>query len=277
MILIFAQSRFFHKQGAVAGVFVVVGIAVAALIAGLILCIRRKRASNRRRRWLAGIQQQHPRPIIFSSSANPFQDPSYEQEQEEEKTAEPTGQSVNSHHGDARWVRNSPDHLLGDGQVTRNFRTLPSFTLYPDPYPLPLANNANVIPLDYNERRNGISQAIEVPDRARFRHSYTPSTPSVYPATLAAEEDVHFPAEVEPSKLLQREAATPRESNVPVPPRPPRSHLRESAKYLSYAPPTPPTSASSNSHGSNPPSPISEHLPQDLFTRRTLLDVRSLT
>lgn len=258
-----------------AGVFVVVGIAVAAIIAGLIVCVRRKRRSNRRRRWLAGMQQQQPQPVAFVGLGNPFQDPTYENEHK----SEPLGQSRSAPQDDtprAQWNRGSPDHLLSDNETARRYSAFPQgpYTLYPDPYPLSMPNNGNTNASDYSEHRNiGQTYPTDAPDRSRFRHSYTPSTPSVYPATLAAEEDVHFPADAEPSKPMQRESA------VAAPPRPPRSHLRESGKYASYAPPTPPTTASSHSHAtdSNPPSPISEHRPQDVFTRRTLLDVGTFT
>ena len=253
--------------------------AAAAIIAGLIVCIRRKRRSNRRRRWLAGMQQPHlePQPVAFLGLGNPFQDPVYENEPK----SEPLGQSHSAPQDDTlrpQWNRGSPDHLLSDNETTRRYSAFPEgpYTLYPDPYPLSLPNSGTTNPTEFSGRRNiGQTYPTDAPDRSRFRHSYTPSTPSVYPATLAAEEDVHFPADVEPSKPMQRQSA------IAAPPRPPRSHLRESGKYASYVPPTPPTTASGSSHShetdSNPPSPISEHRPQDVFTRRTLLDVRTFT
>lgn len=259
--------RFFHNQGVVAGVFVVVGIAVAALIAGLIFCIRRKRRSNRRKRWLAGMQQQMP-PTF---ATNPFQDSTYEQEHKGELI-----QPERSVEGDVQWDRTSPDLLLAEAQKSRQYRNLlpqGPFSLYPDPYPI--AKLSNVAPSSPQEHPNfGLAYSMDMPDRSRFRHSYTPSTPSIYPATLPLDDD-------DRRKIDEEAIVKPpqRESSKPTPPRPPRSHLRESAKGLSYAPPTPPTSNSSHANDSNPPSPISISEPrtQDPFSRRTFLDVSAVT
>ncbi len=106
--------------------------------------------------------------------------------------------------------RGSPDHLLSNNETTRRYSAFPEgpYTLYPDPYPLSLPNSGTTNPTEFSERRNvGQTYPTDPPERSRFRHSYTPSTPSVYPATLAAEEDVHFPADVEPSKPMQRQSA----------------------------------------------------------------------
>ncbi|KAF8971345.1 hypothetical protein BDZ97DRAFT_1786025 [Flammula alnicola] len=264
-----SSSGLFHKQGAVAGIFVVVGLVVASLIAGLIFCIRRKRRADRRRRWLAGMQQQRP----LSFPRDPFQDPNDDQDRGGEpmmRTVD-SGQSGQSGQGDVQWGRTSPALLLGGEPTAHEYRNFGhrGASLYPDPHPMfNPTNMVDFVELERQEQQNvGLAHSLDVPNRAYFRHSMAPSTPSIYPATLPPDEDDHREAEEAISKLAQRESV------VPVPPRPPRSHLRESAKSLNYgAPPTPPTSVSSASH-SNPPSPISESHPYDLFTRRTLLDV----
>jgi len=262
-----SNTGFFQKQGVVAGVFVVVGIAIAALVAGLIFCIRRKRRRNRRMRWLAGMQQQMP-PTF---TANPFQDPTIEREHKGEIIEpERSERSVQETH---QWDRASPDLLLSEAQKSRQYRNLlpqGPFSLYPDPYPIALLSN--VAPASPQEHPNfGLAHSTDMPDRSRFRHSYTPSTPSIYPATLPLDNDDRH--EIDEEAIVK---PVQRESSKPTPPRPPRSHLRESAKGLSYAPLTPPTSNSSHGSDSNPPSPISmsEMRTQDAFTRRTFLDVR---
>ncbi|KAF9475978.1 hypothetical protein BDN70DRAFT_200116 [Pholiota conissans] len=271
-----ADNGFFHKQALVAGVFVVVGVAIAAVIAGLIVCFRRRRRSIRRQRWLASMQQ--PRPPTFA--ADPFQDPTEIEPKHHVGALLTPERSVRSVQEEPHWDRTSPDLLLSEAQTARQYRNLlprGPFSLYPDPYPIAKLTSHMPPPLSPQEHAQFVqaysTDAPTPPDRSRFRHSYTPSTPSIYPATLPLEDDDHVP--VEESIAKPAADVTQRESSVPVPPRPPRSHLRESAKGLSYAPPTPPTSNSSHANDSDPPSPISmsEARTQDFVTRRTFLDV----
>jgi len=99
------------------------------------------------------------------------------------------------------------------------------------------------------------------------------STPSIYPPSLPANDDLVTPVSPTVNKITMEQP----ERAVLPPPRPPRSHLRDTLKRaLEYAPLTPPASISSHA-GSAPETPVSEasnKSPQDLLSRRTLLDVR---
>ncbi len=112
--------------------------------------------------------------------------------------------------------------------------------------------------------------------------SIAPSSPSIYPESLPPVDDSPNTVGPEsklqirsyPEPLLRRALSVPGHGDVP--PRPPRSHLRESYKPGDIIPLTPPTSMSS--HGqSQPPSP-EEYYPGILehsVTRRATFNVSS--
>ncbi|KDR84960.1 hypothetical protein GALMADRAFT_302726 [Galerina marginata CBS 339.88] len=252
-----------HKPGVLAGVCIVAGIAIASLLAGIVFCIRRSRRRLRQRRWLAGMQQQRP----SSSAGDPFQDP----HTEAYEAGGPAMRSVDTSRDDVRWNRSNNSPVLQEpmSHEQRNFGT-GMVSLYPDPYPVFYPGNPGRQEGHELQRVGlGYSNDLAVPIAPFRRHSPAPSTPSVYPATLPPDEEEHHEAQYDMSRL------PPKEQLPTVPPRPPRSHLRESAKMLNYAPLTPPPSSNSSHSTSQPPSPISETRPQDLLTRRTLLDIRS--
>lgn len=112
--------------------------------------------------------------------------------------------------------------------------------------------------------------------------SIAPSSPSIYPESLPPADDLPSPVGPEPKSqirlhpepLLRRTLSVP--SHGDAPPRPPRSHLRESYKPGDIIPLTPPTSLSSHGH-SQPPSP-EEYNPGMLehsVTRRATFNVSS--
>jgi len=115
----------------------------------------------------------------------------------------------------------------------------------------------------FNQRSVGIEPSME-PNRAHFRHSKAPSTPSIYSVSVAPggdefSNDIIVPNFIVPD--LNRSATA-----SSLPPRPPRSHLRDRAKSFGFTLPTPPESESSNQT-----SPISDYV----LDRRTIPDVRS--
>ncbi|CAA7265827.1 unnamed protein product [Cyclocybe aegerita] len=239
-----------HNQGALAGIFVAVGLAIAAIIGGIIFLVCRRRRKNRRLRWLVGMRQQQPP----SPSVDPFQDPydSYSQTSPQMRTAGNAQDAVSMEH---RSVSPAIDAPI----MTHNRRSLRNGGAS-EPHPQHLGNGL--------QHLDNVDLDLLV--RSPFRNSFAPSTPSLYPASLPPVNDDHDG---------QGDLSKPVAPVTSVPPRPPRSHLRESAKIVDYAPPTPPASISSQSN-SMPPSPISEvrpqeARPQDIFTRRTLLDVRA--
>jgi hypothetical protein len=125
---------------------------------------------------------------------------------------------------------------------------------------------------DADEDRNmGLGYSTDPPTNniPRYRHSLTSSTPSIYPSILLPQGDDFHEAEDDFPSVTQRP-----EGVVNVPPRPPRSHLRESAKKLDFSPLTPSGSDSSHTY-TNTSTLVSESRPQDVLSRRTILDVRS--
>ncbi|KAF5313041.1 hypothetical protein D9619_003557 [Psilocybe cf. subviscida] len=275
------NNGFFHNSGVVAGVFTAVGVVAAAVLATLIFCIRRKRRSQRRKRWLAGMKPQRTYP-----QEDPFQDPMDNYEQKS-----PTIASMND---GTRSDGHAPliPHRMSVQDYSNVMGEKGNFMLYPDPYPL--FNPDMMIRPRAAQTQHGMHDIdlghghahLQLPVPSPFGRSYAPSTPSIYPASLPGESDVavagheadnlnsfnHEPKQTQaPGKRDLHVAPT-----IVVPPRPPRSQLRESARNVEFAPLTPPDSVASNSLSSKPPSPISpvtESYPRDVLTRRTLLDV----
>uniref|UniRef100_A0A8H7YAK2 Mid2 domain-containing protein n=1 Tax=Psilocybe cubensis TaxID=181762 RepID=A0A8H7YAK2_PSICU len=254
-----------HKQGVLAGICVVVGIVAATAAIGLIFCIRRQRRVNRRKRWLAGMQHQRP----ASLATDPFRDP-------QESYQGPAMRSVGSTR-DRNWDQGSGGSpLLSQEPMSHEQRNIfGGLSLIPDPYPAAHSINPHN-QAHYEYPHAGIAYTTDManPIAPFKRHSLTPSSPSIYPATLPPDDNERPEAGDPNLEPVQKELISPVSLST-VPPRPPRSHLRESAKFGHYAAPlTPPESNSS--HNSQPSSPVADtNRPQDFFTRRTLLDVRN--
>jgi len=180
--------------------------------------------------------------------------------------------SVGGSGEDVRWNRsnNSP---VRQEPMTHEKR--PSFgngtmSIYPDPYPV--FNSAAMGAHELQHVGAAYYTDLAIPTAPYRRHSLNPSTPSIYPVTLPPDEDDQHEVEDDTPPISPISLQEP--MSIKPPPRPPRSHLRESAKIRQYAPLTPPDSVSAHTT-SQPPSPISESRPQDIFTRRTLLDIRT--
>ncbi|TFK41190.1 hypothetical protein BDQ12DRAFT_733503 [Crucibulum laeve] len=257
-------SGFLQNQGAVAGVFVVVGIIAAAIATGLFFLFRRRRRLDRRRRWLAGMQQQ--RPPSMSGRSNPFADP------HDSPVMRAVGDSNNMHWnaGGAGGVLYTDEPVaqeqtsvrglagVGTGRYTTR-RPAPS----DGPFDAPYDRGAIGLALTTNNQRDPVTRSAQ-------------SSPSIYPASLPAE-DGNNAALWEQIDLNNQQP--PKSTMDAPPPRPPRSHLRDTAlRAFEYHPMTPPASVSSHA-GSKPPSPTTEQIqskgsPDNVFARRTLLDVR---
>jgi len=262
------SSGILQNQGALAGIFIAVGLVVAAFIVGLIFFIRHRRRHNARKRWLAGMQQQRP----SSLSGDPFRDP-----HDGSLATAPVMRSVERYRdqdqdqdqdqNDIHYTRRNPSPLV-DVPLSHDRRSFGHGTsILPGPHPaMSGSDSEDHHPLD----TLGLAYSTDFPRHAK-RGSYAPSSPSLYPASLPPDDD-------EDSNEMEEGVANLKTRDpfvVPVPPRPPRSHLRQSSKgVVDYIPMTPPASVSSQLY-SKTPSPISETRVQDVFARRTLLDVRT--
>jgi hypothetical protein len=267
-----ASNSFFSKAGQVAGVFLVVGIVAASLMVFLFVSCRRRRARyNRRKRWLSGIQRPLPIPD------DPFEDP----------RDPPSMWAVNdgvSWDGRRRTLidNENPTPMSTDGPtnglglsgvgpeaaLTHGGGYNPGYNLLGASY------EQNMISLAVSTNRDG----------GQSRPSLAQSSPSIYPPTLPAHDEdgiVYEDIDMGPPTLS-------RSPSSGAPPRPPRSHLRDSVvKGSEYFPMTPPPSVSSHGHSDpfadpsfSPSSrPSSAHIhkavQEDIFNRRTILDVRA--
>jgi len=195
---------------------------------------------------------------------SPFEDP-FQDTKIDTGTA-PAMRSLDSEHRDFQWDRMDAG-FLSENSVNRESRTIGHAASQHFHHPEIHRIHTPADPgfSDADEDGNvGLTYLTDPPidSIARYGHTMTPSIPSMYPSIFphfhGGEDD--FPS------VTQKP-----EEVINVPPRPPRSRLRESAKKLDYAPITPPGSASSDS---NTPSLITEPRPQDILSRRTILDVR---
>ncbi|KAF9535446.1 hypothetical protein CPB83DRAFT_12377 [Crepidotus variabilis] len=264
-----------HK-GAVAGIFVVVGLAVVSIFIGLFLFLRRQRKLRKRNKWLEGMQ---PQPATSFSDNDPFMDP--------HTATPPNMRSVDDNHYYAgQWPqRISPISPLADVPMqhphdNRDFgyggaiplgngvhSTSSAEDYQPHSMPEPVGHAYTT---DYTHNQDLLhpqQYQYENTNNRDKRHSYAPSSPSIYPASLPNEDEEAIRQEVKTQETTGLGA---------IPPRPPRSRLRQSARNSDLTPLSTVSSSHSGAYtGMRPPSPIGETTPQDIFARRTLLDVRA--
>jgi hypothetical protein len=261
MSLLIRYLRFFHNAGAVAGVFLVIGVILTGVVASatFIMCRRRRRRREEHRRWLISINR--PRPTADGSQEDPFEDP---------RSAPSPPMRVVPH----AW--NAPTAWDAQPRAANRDSSTSALGLFDVP---PTQHNEVVEeqPRHNATNRNEIGLAITTNES---KHSLARSSPSIYPPSLPpANDDRGFE---EPQRY--RDNASP-----PPPPRPRRSHLRDAPSKGIL---TPPSSVSDHSPvsevaaaspwGFTPTeretSPIQLHgSPQlnEIMGRKTLLDVRT--
>lgn len=269
------RLRFLEHHGQVAGVFTVVGIVATALVVALIWFIRRYRRKQRRRAWFASLRQYPPSP--FADSYREAHEGSHM------RSIQTTSEVIHDPHmvsyNNSGYRPQSPPEstegsmglgLTGVGTATRGVivplrRPLSGGDPFRDPPHVPQNTPVSFSP--NRDRFNELSGA-----------SIAPSSPSIYPESLPPTDDSPSPIDSEPKSqikpfpepLLRRSLSVPSRSEAP--PRPPRSHLRESQKSTDIIPLTPPASLSSHGH-SKLESPESHFTA--LPTRRAMLHVSS--
>jgi len=212
-------------------------VVFASLVVSLVICIRRRRKTYQREKWLAGMRAQQP----SSFTDDPFRD----------ESLPPTMRTV---HPDDPWDRKS---FLTPEDSSHDHQTFGQ-------------NKASIFPV-YPISKDGTFSQPEIYRQAidmetnKARHSFAPSTPSIYPVSI---EDEDKDVVIVPN--FNQSATT---SNLP--PRPPRSHLRDrsSSKVFSPTLPTPPESEHLNHTNfvSEPRSRDYTHV----LDRKTILDVQS--
>lgn len=245
------------------------GILAALLALAIVLLIRRQRRHRRRRQWLAGMQRPTPPP-------DPFRDPSTPQMRNATNVQD---NSDDRHRSLVSATHVQDPFTVGDGSHGMNHTGVGSGMHATEdwvPSTGPFSDDHAIVP-----NRPGLVIATDR-DTIPSRLSLAQSSPSIYPPSLPEEDD-----EWQYDNRVQQQFV------VQAPPRPPRSHLREIvSRPAEFYPMTPPPSSSSHSY-SKPPSPLydiskgmtsaldeaaSDHShpkgPQDIFARRTLLDVR---
>ncbi|KAK7058990.1 hypothetical protein VNI00_001614 [Paramarasmius palmivorus] len=281
------------NEGAVAGIFLAVGIVITSLaVCAFLLFRKRRRRARTKKRWIEDMQRRPPAPP--DSPDNPFMD-----------QGEPPVMSAVDPRD--RVATRSPDRFyLDDGGPliplnanSSNISRMPPANVhhqYKAPYDGPFSD-ANA----YHPNRD-VGRAITTPDDGNHLQSPSPlllsrqSTPSLYPPTV---QDDYEDVDLNGSSAAPRATPHDETAHEPVspatdaPPRPPRSILRSPSKvYNPYAPMTPPDSVDGSQFSeSKPPSPevsrtgsdnghrnsllLSKgNIDTDIFTRPTLLNVR---
>ncbi|KAK7064252.1 hypothetical protein R3P38DRAFT_33781 [Favolaschia claudopus] len=254
------HTSFFHNAGAVAGVFLVIGVILTAIVAfaTFVMCRRRRRKREAHRRWLISINR--PRPVS-DPSHDPFEDP---------RSAPSPPMRMVPHAWDA------PAAWDTQARPTRRESSLSDLGLLNLP-----AVQPNSIVEEKRQSQSNPRDSNEI-GLAITTNESRQSSPSLYPPSLPTANDDHDDALEEvyrPPPPPSRNA----NASPPPPPRPRRSHLRETKGLL-----TPPSSVSDHSPVSELPSTTSpwglREQPtiqlhgssqlNEIMGRKTLLDIR---
>ena len=201
----------------------------------MVIYIRRRRRARKHERWLAEMQAQHP-------SSDPFRD--------EIPTIHTNVEDGDWNQKDSLSPATSPGHQ-NFGQT--NTSVFPVFPMLRDG-----AFSQLIKPRLHSTDTESLTKS------KKLRHSWAPSTPSIYPASLSPEDEKVSKDIIIISNLNPAVATSP--------PRPPRSHLRgQGIRALGSVLPTPP-----ESEYSNPTSIVSDPRSHDIHVldRETILDVR---
>ncbi|KAG7099083.1 hypothetical protein E1B28_000958 [Marasmius oreades] len=283
------SKGFLQNHGAVAGVFLAVGVILASLAGCIFILVRRQRRRKSQSSTHEDIQSLPQTPRYTD---DPFED-------------HPQMAVVD---GGNRVSMRSPDRLqLDDGgpliPLTPTRQTPPVLVAPPVQRKQPPVDNG---PFSDSNALSPIKQRIAVvvddnPNRPRSPLQVSrQSTPSLYPPTDNDEyEDIDLDGSIPPAQarpLTDSSTNTSRPTSAEIqsvpftaPPRPPRSILRVPSKV--YEPNTPPPSESNHSSSDSPTTPVSERAFQperqlrqvrstsktfgeDVLTRPTLLNVR---
>ena len=211
----------------------VVGLVFAAILAFcIVFCIRRRRRI-RRHKWLAEMHPQRPSSI----DDDPFRD-----------NVHAIMRSVDTN-AEGHWDRKGTPEREGYGHGYQIFGQAKNDSV--NPAMIPIFQDGTF------EKRQ--LQAIDNASSPEPNRRSRSSTPSVYPATLSPGEDEQVSENIVSN--LHRSSS--------VPPRPPRSHLRERVKSLERMPPS-----LSVSESSSPRSPVSISPSYHFLRRKPIPDVR---
>ncbi|KAJ7783753.1 hypothetical protein DFH07DRAFT_202316 [Mycena maculata] len=256
------HASFFQNLGAVAGVFLVVGVIATSIVSfGLfVMCRRRRRRRERHRRWLISVNR--PRPVPDEEPQDPFQD-----------------------------IRTppSPPQMRGLDQnwgipvrISRQGSSVSHLGLYDLPgerTPVRRVEPPEIHDTDDTGIIDGNDIGLAAVSMNQSRPSLAQSSPSIYPPSLPPANDDGPFEEVRSQPQRHSDPSTP-------PPRPRRSHLRDPPSTAQLI--TPPASVSSHSPVSDFANPFGFSSPEadppasqkppvqvnELIGRRTLLDVR---
>ncbi|KAF5374940.1 hypothetical protein D9758_000310 [Tetrapyrgos nigripes] len=287
------DSSFFHNQGAVAGVFLCVGIVVACLVTGLVLlCRRRRKRREKQRQWIASVRRRLPSvdsPFVDQEEDTPMRQVDYY-----DSTPPPTGVPPTNPERAYDYDPRTPDPATSTfrnaghdnkGYILSQRPTDPFSDLYA--YKHRQTEFGVAVTTDTVVDTLPALQTAQSPSRP----SLVQSSPSIYPPTIPLsnddvssiyeEVDMSHEEESQPSTQTMPHAKqdsisviplmipTPASTSTPspttetptaFPSRPPRSVLREApSKIMDYRPLTPPESAQGhdgNDSSTKPPSPI---------------------
>ncbi|KAF8640707.1 hypothetical protein AX17_000363 [Amanita inopinata Kibby_2008] len=270
-----SSRSFLQNTGAVAGVFVVVGIVAASFLLCLLYFIRRSRRTKRQSKWLATLQ--NPRyEEVHHEDKNPFDDLDI-------PSSSPPVRPLTSD-SNATLHRNIyPAHNAVRNYQTKELDATDAGVTRGSAPPGWAAGKRGLFNDGRNYQPHPMEFAFLNPElEAKVQDSGKPaltadSSPSIYAATLPRAED-------EPEETLEgnerngqneRDRRTSQSTYVTeAPPRPPKSHLRSltSRGELAYYTPD------SSTGPASPSGSTSDHSPtkgtHSIYARRTLLDVR---
>ncbi|KII94061.1 hypothetical protein PLICRDRAFT_414714 [Plicaturopsis crispa FD-325 SS-3] len=223
------SSGFFSNHGAVAGVFVIIGLVFAAFATFLVLCLRRRRSRTHRQRLRTDISW--PRPIVNEDMPGDSHDPPM--------TA-------------ATWGGRT-GHLFDDRLETGTGVAARSASEWPRASAVEDRRFSGGDPFDdhHQVHRQSLSfpigVAVTTPDPPQMPIHSSRSSPSLYAASQHTDES---------ASIQEQPRSSPADAHEP--PRHSDSSTEMPSKSISYQPLTPPASVSSHLPSSKPPSPTEE-------------------
>ncbi|KAJ4499611.1 hypothetical protein C8R41DRAFT_31413 [Lentinula lateritia] len=178
---------FLHNEGAVAGVFTVVGIAfTAAVVAIFMICRRRRRRKTRRTQWIDNIQKRLPEP------EDPFENP---REAPVMRSMSQTSRNEQHYHFQSPSPTTAQPffHSGNPWDIDEEFRSPPGGIVQSNSLGLSSMDATRMSPFSDSQYPHqehiGLAVTTSSPPAHQSRPSLAQSSPSIYPPSIPLPND----------------------------------------------------------------------------------------
>ncbi|KAJ3909487.1 hypothetical protein F5879DRAFT_60412 [Lentinula edodes] len=178
---------FLHNEGAVAGVFTVVGIAfTAAVVAIFMICRRRRRRKTRRNQWIDNIQKRLPEP------EDPFENP---REAPVMRSMSQTSRNEQHYHFQSPSPTTAQPffHSGNPWDIDEEFRSPPGGIVQSNSLGLTSIDATRMSPFSDSQYPHqehvGLAVTTSSPPAHQSRPSLAQSSPSIYPPSIPLPND----------------------------------------------------------------------------------------